>query len=57
LSSIRLIKAGRIRSLVFFSQKRAPNFPDVPITEGATGHKWHKGVWRGFAGAQLVASK
>jgi tripartite-type tricarboxylate transporter receptor subunit TctC len=44
-----LIKAGRIRSLVFFSPKRAPNFPDVPTTEEATGHKWHKGVWRGFA--------
>jgi tripartite-type tricarboxylate transporter receptor subunit TctC len=40
-----LIKAGRIRSLVFFS----PNYPDVPITEEATGRKWHKGVWRGFA--------
>ena len=44
-----LIKAGRIRSLVFFSPRRAPNFPDVPTTEEATGHKWHKGVWRGFA--------
>jgi tripartite-type tricarboxylate transporter receptor subunit TctC len=44
-----LIKAGRIRSLVFFSPKRAPNFPDVPTTEEATGHKWFKGVWRGFA--------
>lgn len=44
-----LIKAGRVRSLVFFSEKRAPNFPDVPTTEEATGHKWHKGVWRGFA--------
>jgi tripartite-type tricarboxylate transporter receptor subunit TctC len=21
----------------------------VPTTEEATGHKWHKGVWRGFA--------
>lgn len=44
-----LIKAGRIRSLVFFSPKRAPNFPDVPTTDEATGHKWFKGVWRGFA--------
>ncbi|MET3838422.1 tripartite tricarboxylate transporter substrate binding protein [Bradyrhizobium sp. OAE829] len=44
-----LIKAGRIRSLAFFSPKRAPNFPDVPTTEEATGHKVHKGVWRGFA--------
>lgn len=44
-----LIKAGRIRSLVFFSPKRAPNFPDVPTTEEATGHKFFKGVWRGFA--------
>ena len=43
------LKAGRIRSLVFFSPNRAPNFPDVPTTEEATGHKWHKGVWRGFA--------
>ena len=44
-----LIKAGRIRSLVFFSPNRAPNFPDVPTIEEATGHKFHKGVWRGFA--------
>jgi tripartite-type tricarboxylate transporter receptor subunit TctC len=44
-----LIKAGRIRSLVFMSPKRAANFPDVPTTEEALGHKWHKGVWRGFA--------
>jgi hypothetical protein len=48
LSSIRLIKAGRFRSLVFFSPHRAPNFPDVPTTAEATGHKWHKGAWRGF---------
>ena len=44
-----LIKAGRMRSLVFMSPKRAANFPDVPTTEEALGHKWHKGVWRGFA--------
>jgi tripartite-type tricarboxylate transporter receptor subunit TctC len=44
-----LIKAGRIRSLVFMSPKRAANFPDVPTTEEALGLKWHKGVWRGFA--------
>lgn len=45
-----LIKAGRIRALVFMSPKRAANFPDVPTTEEAFGNKWHKGVWRGFAG-------
>jgi len=45
-----LIKAGRIRSLVFMSPKRAANFPDVPTVEEALGHKWFKGVWRGFAG-------
>jgi tripartite-type tricarboxylate transporter receptor subunit TctC len=44
-----LIKAGRIRALVFMSPKRAANFPDVPTTEEALGQKWHKGVWRGFA--------
>jgi len=44
-----LIKAGRIRSLVFMSPKRPANFPDVPTTEEAFGKKWHKGVWRGFA--------
>lgn len=49
-----LIKAGRLRSLVFFSPTRAPNFPDVPTTEEATGHKWHKGVWRGFAAPKGV---
>jgi putative tricarboxylic transport membrane protein len=47
-SGLRLPKAGRIRSLVFFSPNRAPNFPDVPTTEEAACHKWHKGVWRGF---------
>lgn len=45
-----LIKAGRIRSLTFMSDKRAANFPDVPTVEEATGHKWYKGVWRGMAG-------
>jgi tripartite-type tricarboxylate transporter receptor subunit TctC len=45
-----LIKAGRIRSLVFMSPKRAANFPDVPTVEEALGKKWFKGVWRGFAG-------
>src|SRR5690349_7850701 len=44
-----LLKAGRIRSLAFFSPKRAANFPDVPTVDEATGHKFHKGVWRGFA--------
>jgi tripartite-type tricarboxylate transporter receptor subunit TctC len=44
-----LVKAGRIRPLVFMSPKRAANFPDVPTTEEALGQKWHKGVWRGFA--------
>jgi putative tricarboxylic transport membrane protein len=44
-----LIKAGRIRSILFMSPKRAANFPDVPTTEEALGHKWYKGVWRGFA--------
>ena len=44
-----LIKAGRIRSLTYMSATRAANFPDVPTVEEATGHKWHKGVWRGFA--------
>jgi tripartite-type tricarboxylate transporter receptor subunit TctC len=45
-----LIKAGRIRSLTYMSATRAANFPDVPTVEEATGHKWHKGVWRGMAG-------
>ena len=45
-----LIKAGRIRSLTYMSPTRAANFPDVPTVEEATGHKWHKGVWRGMAG-------
>lgn len=44
-----LIKAGRVRSLAYFAPKRAPNFPDVPTVDEATGHKWYKGVWRGFA--------
>jgi tripartite-type tricarboxylate transporter receptor subunit TctC len=42
-------QGGCIRSLVFFSPKRAPDFPDVPTTGEATGHRWHKGVWRGVA--------
>ncbi len=45
-----LLKAGRIRSLTFMSPKRAANFPDVPTVEEATGHKWHKGVWRAIVG-------
>lgn len=45
-----LLKAGRIRSLTFMSPKRAANFPDVPTVEEATGHKWHKGVWRAMVG-------
>ena len=48
MSPTRLLKAGHIRSLVFFSPHRAPNFPDVPTTAETTGHTWHKGVWRGF---------
>jgi hypothetical protein len=48
LSSIRLLKAGGIRSLGFFPPRRVPNFPDVPTTGETTGHNWHKGVWRGF---------
>jgi tripartite-type tricarboxylate transporter receptor subunit TctC len=51
------LKAGRIRSLVFFSPNRAPNFPDVPATEEATRHKWHKGVWRGFAAPKGLTKK
>jgi tripartite-type tricarboxylate transporter receptor subunit TctC len=49
-----LIKAGRVRSLVFFSPKRAANFPDVPTTDEALGQKWHKGVWRGFAAPKCL---
>jgi tripartite-type tricarboxylate transporter receptor subunit TctC len=30
--------------------KGAPNLLHVPTTEEAMGHKWHKGMWRGFAG-------
>ena len=42
---------------MFFSPKRAPNFPDVPTTEEATGHKWNKGVWRGFDMIYLDSAK
>ena len=45
-----LLKTGRLRSLVFMSGKRAANFPDVPTVDEATGHKWHKGVWRAMVG-------
>jgi tripartite-type tricarboxylate transporter receptor subunit TctC len=45
-----LLKAGKLRSLVFMSGKRAANFPDVPTVDEATGHKWHKGVWRAMVG-------
>ena len=47
MSSIRLLKAGRFRSLVFFSPTARRTFPTCRPPE-ATGHKWHKGVWRGF---------
>ena len=45
-----LLKSGRVRSLTVMSPKRAANFPDVPTVEEATGHKWHKGVWRAIVG-------
>ena len=45
-----LIKSGRVRSLAVMSPKRAANFPDVPTVDEATGHKWHKGVWRAIVG-------
>jgi tripartite-type tricarboxylate transporter receptor subunit TctC len=45
-----LLKAGRLRSLTVMSPKRAANYPDVPSVEEATGHKWHKGVWRAIVG-------
>jgi tripartite-type tricarboxylate transporter receptor subunit TctC len=45
-----LIKSGRVRSLTIMSPKRAANFPDVPTVDEATGHKWHKGVWRAIVG-------
>ena len=48
MPSIRLIKAGRIRSLVLFSQKRAPNFPHSDH-RGGDGSQVAQGVWRGFA--------
>ncbi len=49
-----LIKAGRVRSLTVMSPKRAANYPDVPSVEEATGHKWHKGVWRAIVGPKGV---
>jgi hypothetical protein len=42
---------------VCFSPKRAQNFCDVPTTEKATGHNWHKGVWRGFDTIDLDLTK
>ena len=39
-----LIKAGRIRSLVFFSPKRAPNFPDVLQREVSLPSPWPSGL-------------
>ena len=50
-----LLKTGRLRSLVFMSGKRAANFPDVPTVDEATGHKWHKGVWRAIVGPKGMA--
>jgi tripartite-type tricarboxylate transporter receptor subunit TctC len=50
-----LLKTGRLRSLVFMSGKRAANFPDVPTVDEATGHKWHKGVWRAMVGPKGMA--
>jgi tripartite-type tricarboxylate transporter receptor subunit TctC len=52
-----LLKAGRVRSLVFMSPKRAANFPDVPTVDEATGHKWHKGVWRAIVGPKGMAKE
>src|SRR5829696_6396896 len=50
-----LISAGRVRSLTVMSGKRAANFPDVPTVDEATGHKWHKGVWRAIVGPKGMA--
>ncbi len=50
-----LIKAGRVRSLVFFSEKRAPNFPDVPTTEEATGSEMAQGRVARLCGAERPA--
>ena len=44
-----LLSAGKIRTLVFMSDKRAALFPDVPSLKEATGSSWAKGVWRGMA--------
>jgi tripartite-type tricarboxylate transporter receptor subunit TctC len=44
-----LIQSGRVRSLAVMAPKRASILPDVPTVDEATGHKWHKGVWRGMA--------
>ena len=49
-----LLKAGRVRSLTVMSPKRAANYPDVPSVEEATGHKWHKGVWRAIVGPKGI---
>jgi tripartite-type tricarboxylate transporter receptor subunit TctC len=38
------------------SGKRAANFPDVPTVDEATGHKWHKGVWRAIVGPKGMAN-
>ena len=32
------------------------NFPDVPTVDEATGHKWHKGVWRAIVGPKGIAN-
>jgi tripartite-type tricarboxylate transporter receptor subunit TctC len=52
-----LLKAGRVRSLVFMSAKHAANFPNVPTVEEATGHKWHKGVWRAIVGPKGMSKE
>jgi tripartite-type tricarboxylate transporter receptor subunit TctC len=52
-----LIKAGRVRSLTVMSGKRLANYPDVPTVDEATGHKWHKGVWRAMVGPKGMAKE
>jgi len=43
-------KAGRIKTLVVFSEKRLDAFPDIPTAKEVTGQIWASGTWRGLTG-------
>jgi len=45
---LQYLKAGQLKALIIFAEKRHPAFPDVP-TFRELGHNWVDGAYRGIA--------